>query len=95
MSQFRPGDQVRLRSGGPPMTVLGVSAKGNEVKCSWFDASQAFHQEPFPPGALVLVESVEGAPEEPRGDGSMGKILANSMKKQQDAAVQKRGTARR
>jgi uncharacterized protein YodC (DUF2158 family) len=89
MSQFRPGDQVRLRSGGPPMTVLGVSAKGGEVKCSWFDAGGAFHQEPFPPGALVLLESPE------RGEGSMGKILAASMKKQQEAAKQKRGTSRR
>jgi uncharacterized protein YodC (DUF2158 family) len=91
MSQFRPGDQVRLRSGGPPMTVLGVNARSGEVKCSWFDAGQAFHQEPFPPDALVLLESVE----QPRGEGSMGQILAESMKKQQEAAKQKRGSPRR
>ena len=91
MSQFRPGDQVRLRSGGPSMTVLSVSAKGGDMKCSWFDASQVFHQEHFPPAALVLVESVE----QPREEGSMGKILAESMKKQQEAAKQKRGAPRR
>jgi uncharacterized protein YodC (DUF2158 family) len=94
MSQFRPGDQVRLRSGGPPMTVLGVNARGGEVRCSWFDAAQAFHQEQFPPGALVLLESPEAAEQE-EGEGSMGKILAESMKKQQQAAKQKRGTSRR
>ena len=92
MRQFRPGDQVRLRSGGPPMTVLGVSGKGEEVKCSWFDAGGGFHQEPFPPGALVPLPSPEGAADSPRGEGSMGKILAASMKKQQEAARQKRGT---
>jgi hypothetical protein len=73
------------------MTVLSVSARGSEVKCSWFDASQAFHQEPFPPGALVLLESAEP----PRGEGSMGQILAESMKKQQEVARQKRGSQRR
>jgi|GraSoiStandDraft_57_1057295.scaffolds.fasta_scaffold952194_1 uncharacterized protein YodC (DUF2158 family) len=91
MSQFRPGDQVRLRSGGPPMTVLSVSAKGSDVKCSWFDASQAFHQEHFPPGALVLLESAE----QPRGEGSMGQILAKSMEKQHEVAKQQRRSPRR
>ena len=95
MSNFRPGDQVRLKSGGPPMTVVGVAAKGGDVKCGWFDASQAFHHESFPPGALMLLESATKAAEPPQADGSMGKILADSMKKQQEAAKQKRGTARR
>jgi uncharacterized protein YodC (DUF2158 family) len=95
MSQFRPGDQVRLKSGGPPMTVLGVNTKNTEVKCSWFDTAQAFHQEAFPPGALVSLEPAEGPPEPMRGEGSMGKILAESMKKQQEAARQKRGTQRK
>jgi hypothetical protein len=77
------------------MTVTSVNAKGGEVKCGWFDASQAFHQEHFPPGALVLLESVDGAAGQPRGEGSMGAILAASMKKQQEAARQKRGSPRR
>ncbi len=94
MSKFRPGDQVRLRSGGPPMTVLGLSGKGGDIRCSWFDATQAFHQEHFPPDALVLLESAAGAAGQPIGEGSMGKILAESMKKQQAAAQQKRAKGR-
>jgi uncharacterized protein YodC (DUF2158 family) len=94
MSQFQPGDQVRLRSGGPPLTVVSVHAKSGEVKCGWFDADQAFHQEHFPPGALVLLES-PAAPGPSSGDGSMGKILAESMKKQQETAKQKRGSSRK
>jgi hypothetical protein len=77
------------------MTVLGVNVKGGDVKCSWFDAGGAFHQEPFPPSALVLLESPERAAEPSQGEGSMGKILAESMRKQQEAAKQKRGTSRR
>ncbi len=77
------------------MTVVGAGAKGGEIRCGWFDASQAFHQEPFPPGALVLLESAAGAAQPAPSEGSMGKILAESMKKQQEAAKQKRGTARR
>ncbi len=33
---IKDGDVVRLKSGGPKMTVVSVSAKG-EVECSWFD----------------------------------------------------------
>lgn len=33
---FRPGDIVELKSGGLPMTVVGLNAQG--VNCQWQDA---------------------------------------------------------
>ena len=40
MANFGPGDTVRLKSGGPLMTVgrLGTGAEGRELAwCTWFD----------------------------------------------------------
>ncbi len=35
--QFKPGDVVRLRSGGPKMTVETAADEGeDEVNCQWF-----------------------------------------------------------
>ena len=33
--QFKPGDVVTLKSGGPPMTV--TKREGGRVWCEWFD----------------------------------------------------------
>ena len=36
MSQFKPGQVVRLKSGGPIMTVEGDDMAGRVI-CTWFD----------------------------------------------------------
>jgi uncharacterized protein YodC (DUF2158 family) len=39
--QFKRGDLVRLRSGGPPMTVSSVD--GDEAAVIWFDERGRLH----------------------------------------------------
>jgi uncharacterized protein YodC (DUF2158 family) len=52
MSEFHPGDVVHLKSGSPPMTVLGTDNEGL-VTVTWFEAEflprkgVAFIGEPF------------------------------------------------
>lgn len=36
MAQFKEGDVVKVKSGGPPMTVESVNADGSYT-CVWFD----------------------------------------------------------
>jgi uncharacterized protein YodC (DUF2158 family) len=39
----RPGDLVRLKSGGPWMTVNSVCLEDQTVECYWFDPDEAFY----------------------------------------------------
>ncbi len=39
MAQFKPGDVVKLKSGGPVMTVAAMTGQG--VLCCWFQADQS------------------------------------------------------
>lgn len=41
-NQFKPGDLVRLKSGGPIMTVRRFNTRENWI-CDWFD-SKGEHQ---------------------------------------------------
>ncbi len=34
------GDVVKLKSGGPDMTVVGVGANTNELQCAWFSGER-------------------------------------------------------
>ena len=46
------GDLVRVRSGGPLMTVTSV--QGDQVSCSWTDWDGRLESQTFPVGALNL-----------------------------------------
>lgn len=48
--ETRVGDVVRLKSGGPPMTVEGFDS--GSVRVVWIDDRQQTHRETFPPEAL-------------------------------------------
>ena len=47
--EFKPGDVVQLKSGGPQMTVADSS--GGSILCIWTDKNKTF-REPFPPVVL-------------------------------------------
>ena len=53
MSDFRPGDNVVLKSGGPTMTVSAVEA--GKVICIRADDEKGV-EEPFEPTELILEE---------------------------------------
>jgi uncharacterized protein YodC (DUF2158 family) len=62
--QDRPiqsGDLVRVRSGGPLMTVTGV--QGDQVNCSWADWNGRLQSESFPVASLAPPLTVP--PEDP------------------------------
>lgn len=50
---FDPGEMVRLRSGGPTMTVSGINI--SHVFCTWFADEKTLNKEPFHPSTLVKV----------------------------------------
>jgi len=54
---FTPGDVVRLKSGGPKMTVL--ETKDDMVTCKWFDRNGKLHSDGF---NLALVETFIARP---------------------------------
>jgi uncharacterized protein YodC (DUF2158 family) len=51
-AMLRAGDLVRVRSGGPLMTVTSV--QGDQVNCSWTDWDGRLESQSFPIGALNL-----------------------------------------
>jgi uncharacterized protein YodC (DUF2158 family) len=56
IAPFKPGDTVRLKSGGPAMTVKAV--EGAWVSCDWFDGSKK-HEDTFPAAGLDVDNSFE------------------------------------
>lgn len=58
---FKPGDIVRLKSGGPDMTVTEPSYDQTDWVCKWFGGKKLEHGQ-FPPEALehVTKENVQG-----------------------------------
>ncbi len=49
--EFKPGDTVTLKSGGPTMTIDHFSDTVEQYSCSWFDKSNR-KQEWFEPHVL-------------------------------------------
>jgi uncharacterized protein YodC (DUF2158 family) len=49
---FRSGNLVRLRSGGPLMTVKDI--KGDQVDCFWTDANGEINADSFPVDVLQI-----------------------------------------
>ncbi|MGN6772020.1 MAG: YodC family protein [Rhizobiaceae bacterium] len=55
MAEFKVGDVVELKSGGPWMTVISVNMRDSAV-CEWFntskDGNQTVQRHSFPPDAI-------------------------------------------
>lgn len=61
---MKVGDVVRLKSGGPKMTVMTLNAASlsyrQALQCSWFDEEkQEFQYGNFPPESLMLVPETD------------------------------------
>jgi uncharacterized protein YodC (DUF2158 family) len=50
--QFKIGDIVQLKSGGPAMTVVNFDGIGWLI-CNWIDKSQKLQSHAFPPDAVI------------------------------------------
>jgi uncharacterized protein YodC (DUF2158 family) len=50
---FQPGELVRLKSGGPWMTVQAVHMQEGTADCAWFDPEEGFYSFPFVLAGLV------------------------------------------
>jgi uncharacterized protein YodC (DUF2158 family) len=55
--QFQTGDVVKLRSGGPEMTVS--STKDQDVWCVWFVGQEEAKMHSFKSGMLEKVQPVQ------------------------------------
>jgi uncharacterized protein YodC (DUF2158 family) len=56
-AQFKPGDVVQLKSGGPKMTVKNISSNG-EIVALWFAGAKQ-ESGSFPPETLLKVDDSE------------------------------------
>lgn len=61
MGDFTGGDKVRLKSGGPDMTVEMIDDIIGTVQCSWF-VSTRLERADFQPEALEKVQSGSTGP---------------------------------
>lgn len=60
MSDFNKGDQVKLKSGGPVMTVQNIGDYGplgpeEGVSCTWFDAKHVRNEHVFDAAVLEKI----------------------------------------
>jgi uncharacterized protein YodC (DUF2158 family) len=53
MSNFKPGDTVRMKSGGPLMTVSHIRQQDGEIWCEWFDSKDEPQSRAFKATSLV------------------------------------------
>jgi uncharacterized protein YodC (DUF2158 family) len=65
MSDIKEGDTVRLKSGGPTMTVAEIeraaAGAGTVARCDWFIRNK-LETGKFPVGSLMLVDNSRKPP---------------------------------
>lgn len=55
---FKTGDLVKLKSGGPLMTVRTTDREGLDVRCDWFDNTNDYKTAWFASDSLQLQKEV-------------------------------------
>ena len=64
-ASYKIGDVVRLKSGGPPMTVTSIESGDNDVGyvvfCIWFNAKGNEKSGHYPAAALVPVTETQAS----------------------------------
>jgi len=55
-TEFKVGDLVQLRSGGPTMTVSSIYA--GDVRCKWFGGKK-LESGSFPPASIIASKVIE------------------------------------
>ena len=59
---FKAGDVVRLKSGGPDMTVASIATEDDfhcskgDVSCQWFDDKRTLQHAVFKPESLIDIK---------------------------------------
>jgi len=66
---FKSGDVVRLKSGGPEMTVRSLRGDGI-VLCTWFDMREALKEESLPQVVLKAAVPFGQQAEPDKGEAS-------------------------
>ncbi len=68
---FKPGDVVRLKSGGPAMTITRLNPAGieNGATCQWFNDKAKLKTGMFAQDALTPVTVLTVLKEEPGPEG--------------------------
>jgi len=56
MEEFNSGDVVKLKSGGPLMTVMEIDKKKQKVLCCWFNKDEKFDSTEFDKNMLIKIE---------------------------------------
>lgn len=59
MTEFKKGDVVQLKSGGPIMTVYDVSGNGH-IGCEWFDKKDEHHDRTFAAESIEKYDPNDG-----------------------------------
>lgn len=59
---YKAGDIVRLKSGGPKMTILRADEATDSFACKWFDRNGKRHSDSFP--AAMVEPFIGRSPED-------------------------------
>lgn len=60
MDRFAVGERVRLKTGGPDMTIIEGDPRTNKYRCEWLNCYGQVQSGAFPPEALCRADCKDG-----------------------------------